>query len=99
MAKYVYLYKGGSIPQNEEEQKQVMDAWTSWFGTLGNSVLDMGNPLGPSKGVGGGSTSGITGYSIVEAADFNEAVEIGERCPIFDEDGSVEIARLTMPLS
>ena len=31
MGKYVMAYKGGSIPQTEEEQKSVMDAWTAWF--------------------------------------------------------------------
>ena len=46
MGKYVLAYKGGSIPQTEEEQKRVMDAWTAWFGGLGDSVVDMGNPFG-----------------------------------------------------
>ena len=46
MGKYVLAYKGGSIPQTEEEQKRVMDAWNAWFGGLGDSVVDMGNPFG-----------------------------------------------------
>ena len=61
MGKYVYAYKGGGMPESEEEGKRIMEAWTSWFGGLGDSVVDMGNPFGASAAVGGGSTSGITG--------------------------------------
>ena len=75
MGKFVLVFKGGSIPQTEEEQKQVMDAWTAWFGGLGDSVVDMGNPFGASAAVGGGGTSGLTGYSIVNADSLDDAVD------------------------
>ena len=42
MGKYVYAYKGGGMPESEEEGKRIMEAWTSWFGGLGDSVVDMG---------------------------------------------------------
>jgi hypothetical protein len=91
MGKYVYLYKGGSIPETEEEGKRVMAAWTDWFGTLGSSVVDMGNPFGPSAGVNG-STSGITGYSIVEASSLDDASAKADGCPILDGGrGSIEV--------
>ena len=68
-----------------------MDEWTSWFGTLGNSVLDMGNPFGPSQGVGGG-TSGLTGYTIVDASSLDDAVAKAQGCPILDGgSGTVEV--------
>jgi hypothetical protein len=91
MAKYVYLYKGGGMPENEEESARVMAAWQSWFGELGNAVVDIGNPFGPSKGVGG-STSGITGYSIVEASSLDDATAKANGCPILNGGrGSVEV--------
>ena len=77
MGKYVYAYKGGGIPESEEEGKRVMAAWTAWFGGLGDSVVDMGNPFGASAAVGGGSTSGITGYSIVTAGSLDDALAQG----------------------
>jgi hypothetical protein len=90
MGKYVYVYKGGSIPQTEEEQKRVMDAWMGWFGGLGDSVVDIGNPFGPSQGVNG-STSGLTGYSIVNADSLDAAVSKTGGCPILDGGGDIEV--------
>jgi hypothetical protein len=91
MAKYVYLYKGGGMPENEEESQRVMAQWQSWFGGLGNAVVDIGNPFGPSTAVGG-STSGITGYSVVEAGNLDDAAAKAKGCPILDGGrGSVEV--------
>jgi hypothetical protein len=92
MGKYVLAYTGGSIPETEEEQKRVMDAWTSWFGTLGPAVVDAGNPFGANAAVGGGSTSGLTGYSIINADSLDDAVEKAKGCPILDGGrGGVEV--------
>jgi hypothetical protein len=92
MGKFVLVYKGGSVPQSEEEQKRVMDAWMAWFGSLGDSVVDMGNPFGPSAAVDGGSTSGLTGYSIVNADSLDDALGKARSCPIMDSaGGGVEV--------
>lgn len=92
MGKFVLVYKGGSIPQTDEEQKRVMDAWTAWFGSLGESVVDIGNPFGPSAAVGGGSTSGLTGYSILTADSLNDALAKAGGCPILDgANGGIEV--------
>jgi hypothetical protein len=91
MGKYVLTYKGGGMPETEEEQKQVMDAWMAWFGGLGDSVVDMGNPFGPSAAVGAASTSGLTGYSIVNASGMDDALAKAGGCPILDGGGGVEV--------
>ena len=92
MGKYVYAYRGGGMPESEEEGKRIMAAWTSWFGGLGDSVVDMGNPFGASAAVGGGSTSGITGYSIVTAGSLDDALAKAQGCPVLDGgSGSVEV--------
>jgi hypothetical protein len=93
MGKYVLVYKGGSIPQSEEEQQRVMAAWTAWFGTLGDAVVDIGTPFGASSAVNGGSTSGLTGYSIISADSLDDAVAKAKGCPIFEggSGGGVEV--------
>ena len=92
MGKYVLAYTGGSMPESEEEQKSVMDAWGAWFGRLGDSVVDMGNPFGAQAAVGGGSTSGLTGYSIVSAASLDDALAKAKTCPILNGgSGGVEV--------
>jgi hypothetical protein len=90
MGKYVYAYKGGGMPESEEEGKQVMEAWTSWLGGLGDSVVDIGNPFGASSAVGG-ATSGLTGYSIVSADSLDDAIGKADGCPVLDAGGAVEV--------
>jgi hypothetical protein len=91
MGKYVLAYKGGGIPQTEEEQKRVMDAWMAWYGSMGDKVVDVGNPFGASTAVGGNGTSGLTGYSIVNADSLEDAASIAGGCPILADGGSVEV--------
>jgi hypothetical protein len=92
MAKYVFIYKGGSMPQSEEEKQSVMAAWGTWFGALGEAIVDPGNPFGASSSVGNGGTSGLGGYSIVSAASLDDAVGKAGGCPILaGADGSVEV--------
>jgi len=91
MPKYVYVYKGGGMPETEEEGKRLMDAWSSWLGGFGDSLVDMGNPFGESKAVGG-STSGLTGYSILNADSLDDATSKAKGCPVLDGGrGSVEV--------
>ena len=91
MAKYVYIYKGGSRPETEEEGAKVMAAWQSWLGGMGDHVVDAGMPFGESRGVNGGSTSGLGGYSVVNAGSLDEAAEHAKGCPIFASGGTVEV--------
>jgi hypothetical protein len=92
MGKYVLVYKGGSIPQSEEEQQRVMAAWGEWFQSLGDAVVDIGNPFGASSAVNGGGTSGLTGYSIITADALEDAVGKASSCPILDGgSGTVEV--------
>ena len=91
MGKYVYAYKGGGMPETEEEGKRLMDAWTSWMGGLGGAIVDGGHPFGASKAVGADATSGLTGYTIVTADSLDDAASKTGGCPIFDAGGSVEV--------
>lgn len=99
MAKYIFVYHGGKMPETEADKARVMDAWGSWLGSMGESLVDGGHPLGMSTTVlaGGrvqdnGGSNPVSGYSLIEAADTDSAVAYARKCPILDEDGSVEIA-------
>jgi hypothetical protein len=97
MSQYVLLYKGGSMPESEEDKKQVMEAWTTWFQKLGDKIKDQGNPFGPSKeiahdgSVSGAATSGLSGYSILQADSLDEATELAKECPVVQGGASVEV--------
>jgi hypothetical protein len=97
MPKYLLAYKGGSTPESPEEQQAVMSAWTSWFGELGQAVVDGGNPFSVSASVAGdgsvseGAKAGLTGYSVIEAGDLNAATVLAKGCPVLDSGGEVEV--------
>ena len=91
MAKFVYIYTGGSVPESEEEGKKVMQAWMDWLGGMGDHVTDVGNPFGASKAVNGGTTLNASGYSIVDAGSLDEATTHAKGCPVLASGGNVEV--------
>jgi len=99
MAKYLYVYHGGSRPESPEAVKEVMNAWGKWFGSMGSAVLDGGNPVGASSTVksdgsvvSNGGANPASGYSLIEASTIKDALEKAKGCPILAAGGSVEVA-------
>ena len=89
MAKYLLAFHGGGVPETEEEQAQVMAAWGAWMGSLGEAMVDPGNAVGQAKTISadgsisvGGGVNPVTGYTLVNAADIDEAVSLVKGCPI-----------------
>ncbi len=98
MAKYVLAYRGGAgMAETPEEQQQAMQTWMSWFGSLGDAVVDPGNPFGPSSSVGSdgsvtqGGASSLSGYSIVDADTLAQAAERAKGCPVLEGGGAVDV--------
>lgn len=99
MAKYLFVYHGGSTPESQEEVAAVMDAWGKWFGSMGNAVVDGGNPVGASSTVqsdgsvlADGGANPATGYSLIEASSIEAALGHAKDCPVLASGGSVEVA-------
>jgi hypothetical protein len=97
MAKYLLLYRGGSMPETEDEQARVMQAWDAWFHQLGSAVADGGNPftptsraIAPDGSVGDGS-AGPSGYSILEADSLDTAVTLAKGCPVLQGGASIDV--------
>jgi hypothetical protein len=91
MAKYVYLYTGGGMPESEDEGARVMKAWQDFLGGIGDKLVDQGAPFGASQGVKGNGALKASGYSIVTADSLGDAVTMAKGCPIFDRGGNVEV--------
>jgi len=96
MAKYVLVFMGGRRPASEEEGQLVTAAWAEWFESLGDAVVDHGNPFGPSKTVGQNDmiqdgASGATGYAIIRADNFDGAVGYSRLCPHLQAEGTIEV--------
>lgn len=101
MPKYLLVYHGatGPMPSSQEEIDKVMAAWGAWFGTLGDAVVDGGNPVGKSitvhpggKVTNDGGSDPATGYSILSANSEAEVAEMAKGCPHLGDGGRIEIA-------
>ncbi len=86
MKKYVLLYRGArdQVPTDESTA-----AWIEWFTSLGDQVVDAGNPFGPGREVSADGTTeiapgddGVTGYTLINAHDIDEAEKIALSHPI-----------------
>ena len=102
MANYVLVYHGGGMPESAEEGAKVMAAWTSWFGTLGDALVDGGNPISQAKAISpDGSvmdaTSAPSGYSILKADSLDAAVALAKGCPVLAGGASVLVSE-TFPV-
>jgi hypothetical protein len=98
MANFLYAYRGGNgMATTPEAQEKVMAEWGAWFATLGAALVDGGKPFAQSQTVHGdgsatpGGQSGLTGYSVVNAADLAAAADLAKGCPLLADGGSVEV--------
>jgi hypothetical protein len=99
MAKYLFVYHGGGMPEGAAAQKKAMDDWGKWMGGMGSALVDGGHPVGKSstvmsdgRVVSDGGANPASGYSIVEAATLQEALAHAKGCPIRAVGGSIEVA-------
>jgi hypothetical protein len=97
MGSYVLVFKGGGVPDSQDEQEAVMAAWGAWYAELGAAVTDGGNPFGPSKALSSdgtvtdGGPSGLTGYTILQADSLAAATEMAKGCPVLASGGTLEV--------
>jgi hypothetical protein len=105
MSEYIFLYRGGEVPNSPERAQQMMQNWIAWFKELAEKghLKDQGQPLertsklvmGKQKTVTDGPFTEardiIGGYTVVEARDLEQAVELSKGCPLFEVDGGVEV--------
>lgn len=99
MAKYVLIFHGGDMPASLEAGAQVMQAWSDWFTNLGDSVVDRGDPISEVQMIATDGTVGpaqgvpVTGYSIIQAADFAAALRLAKTCPGLGFGSTVQVAQ------
>ena len=83
MKKFVLLHYGFTMPTQE-----IMEAWGKWFQSLGDCVVDMGNPFREGREITSEGTKdlplnmdSVTGYTMINAQNMDEAEKIAKTCP------------------
>ena len=98
MTKFLLRYHGGTHPSTPKESTQVMAAWRDWFASMGDAVIDSGNPVGRSCTINrdgsmtpNGGANPTAGYSIIQAENLEFAYNLARGCPTLQSGGSIEI--------
>src|SRR5262249_333489 len=101
MSQFVYLYRGVERNRWPKQTEEAMEKWMAWFKQLTDKghIKDPDQPLehtgklvkGKQKTVLDGpfaETKDIVGgYTLIEARDLDQAVELSKGCPVFEVDG------------
>ena len=105
MSEFLYLYRGGEPDRSPEKMQETMQKWMSWLQDLSakGHIKDQGQPLERAGKMVKGTRKTVTdgpyaetkdvvgGYTLIEAHDLDQAVELSKGCPIFEVDGGVEV--------
>ncbi|HUO93810.1 MAG TPA: YciI family protein [Rhizomicrobium sp.] len=108
MSQFVYFYRGWTRPTSPAEMQQQVQKWSAWFKTLADAghLADRGFPLERDGKVVAGKGKSVTdgpfaeakdivgGYSIIDAHDIAQAVELAKGCPNLERGGAVEVRPL-----
>jgi hypothetical protein len=99
MKKFVFEYYNEADPSERTEVRDDrMKKWNDWFASIGAQMVDGGNPFAPGSmaveksGVTTIENHPATGYSIINAAGMDEAVEVAKGCPVLEmKAGAVRV--------
>ena len=100
MSQYIITYLGGDQPSSPEEGEQHMLEYRAWLSSLGDSAVSPANPLKDTSTLNSdgtvttGSTTSMSGFTIIEADSMEAALLIAKACPFLDIGGSIEVSEL-----
>jgi hypothetical protein len=100
MPQYVIVYLGGDQPATPEEGQKHFTKYQEWLASLGDAAVSPMNPfkdthtVSPDGTVKAGSTTAMSGYTIIEAESLEAALSIAKACPFLEINGSLEVSEL-----
>ena len=103
MKKYIFIYYGVNTHEDvsKEDMDKVMAAWGAWYESIGDNLVDGGNPFNTNgQRVTKDEVADIPtemwpskGYTIVNAESMEAATKIAKGCPMLKDDpeGTVRV--------
>jgi len=102
---FTFLYRGRDTNASPEQMQRTMEKWRAWCKDLGEKghLKDIGHPLEHSGKVVKGKQKSVTdgpfaeakdvvgGFTLIQARDLDQAVELSKTCRILEVGGSVEV--------
>jgi hypothetical protein len=104
MPTYLITYHGGpGMPTDPDAIEQMLAAFQAWVAETGEAMRDPGAPLGGAKTVSvdsetdGQAAAGISGYTLIDAASLDDAVELVRGHPFLTRGGSLQVSESISP--
>ena len=100
MTQYIITYLGGDMPSSPEEGQKHFAKYREWLIEMGDSVVSPANPLKdtntikPDGSVTPGSTSAMSGFTVIEVDSMDDALKAAKTCPFLDIGGILEVSEL-----
>ena len=100
MSQYMITYLGGDHPSSPEEGQKHFAKYKEWLTSLGDAAVSPANPLkgtsivNPDGSVTSGSTTAMSGFTVVEAESMEAALSMAKTCPFLEIGGSLEVSEL-----
>ena len=100
MPKYIFVYLGGEYPSDPEEGEKHFSKYQQWLSSLGDAVVSPAIPfkdthtVQPDGKTGPGSTTAMSGLSIIRMATMDDALAAAESCPFLEINGTLEISEM-----
>jgi len=105
MSEFTFLFRGRDASTSPEQMQKSMQKWMAWFKELGEKghLKYPGHPLegtgkvvmGKQKAVHDGpyaeAKDVVNGFTLIDARDLEQAVELSKGCPILEAGGCVEV--------
>ena len=100
MAHFIFAYIGGNHPSTPEEGQKHFERYTQWLSSLGTRVVSPTIPLKntvtvhPDGTAEEGTTTSMSGYTVITAETMADALESARSCPFLDIGGTLEVSEV-----
>jgi hypothetical protein len=94
MPKFIFTYQhpAGYTTRTDPE---ISAQWGGFFETIGERVVDPGQPVFERTAIGKvGTGTQLGGFSVVEASSLEDAVALATHCPTLTYGGGVQVGEL-----
>jgi len=100
MPKYIFVYLGGEYPDSPKEGQKHFGRYQQWLGSLGDAVVSPAVPfkgthvVHPDGSAMPGSTTAMSGLSIVQMDSMEQALAAAKNCPFLEINGTLEVSEM-----
>jgi hypothetical protein len=100
MPQYIFVYLGGETPANPQDAQAHLNDYQNWLTSLGSAVVSPAIPfkdthtVQPGGKTGPGSTTAMSGMSILRLPSMEAALEAAKTCPFLEIGGVLEVSEM-----